>query len=288
MDLAIALTELTTTAREGKTGPGRSRRRHHHHHQHRRLRNRCGHTDPQPRGGGDPRPRRDPEEPWEYQGEMALRQVMTLSLSFDHRLVDGEQGSRFLPGHRRDAARPGHGTGHGLGGSESTAAGRSLPGERPAAAFRGGETTARWRRGCAEVLSPAARAGAISAASAMLSSSGRARLTRDPAPVAAHRVRRGVDQAEGGVGAHPQLGGLGAGVQPGQDLDPELHVVALERADLGLVVLGQVAEVLVLDPDDVGIAQGKVDMERHEAGEGRQRRRRSRPPPGGRRRAGPG
>jgi 2-oxoisovalerate dehydrogenase E2 component (dihydrolipoyl transacylase) len=34
--------------------------------------------------------------PWEYRGEVALRQVMTLSLSFDHRLVDGEQGSRFL------------------------------------------------------------------------------------------------------------------------------------------------------------------------------------------------
>ncbi|WP_459315846.1 dihydrolipoamide acetyltransferase family protein [Arthrobacter sp. TMT4-20] len=34
--------------------------------------------------------------PWEYQGEIALRSVMTLSLSFDHRLVDGEQGSRFL------------------------------------------------------------------------------------------------------------------------------------------------------------------------------------------------
>ncbi|SEE58170.1 pyruvate dehydrogenase E2 component (dihydrolipoamide acetyltransferase) [Arthrobacter alpinus] len=34
--------------------------------------------------------------PWEYQGAVALRQVMTLSLSFDHRLVDGEQGSRFL------------------------------------------------------------------------------------------------------------------------------------------------------------------------------------------------
>ncbi len=34
--------------------------------------------------------------PWEYHGEVALRQVMTLSLSFDHRLVDGEQGSRFL------------------------------------------------------------------------------------------------------------------------------------------------------------------------------------------------
>ena len=35
-------------------------------------------------------------QPWEYQGEIALRELMTLSLSFDHRLVDGAQGSRFL------------------------------------------------------------------------------------------------------------------------------------------------------------------------------------------------
>jgi pyruvate dehydrogenase E2 component (dihydrolipoamide acetyltransferase) len=35
-------------------------------------------------------------QPWEYRGEIALRDVMTLSLSFDHRLVDGEEGSRFL------------------------------------------------------------------------------------------------------------------------------------------------------------------------------------------------
>ena len=35
-------------------------------------------------------------QPWEHQGEIALRDVMTLSLSFDHRLVDGEQGARFL------------------------------------------------------------------------------------------------------------------------------------------------------------------------------------------------
>lgn len=34
--------------------------------------------------------------PWEHEGEIALREVMTLSLSFDHRLVDGEQGARFL------------------------------------------------------------------------------------------------------------------------------------------------------------------------------------------------
>ena len=34
--------------------------------------------------------------PWEHEGQVALRDVVTLSLSFDHRLVDGEQGSRFL------------------------------------------------------------------------------------------------------------------------------------------------------------------------------------------------
>lgn len=34
--------------------------------------------------------------PWEFNDEIALRQVMTLSLSFDHRVVDGEQGAKFL------------------------------------------------------------------------------------------------------------------------------------------------------------------------------------------------
>ncbi len=34
--------------------------------------------------------------PWEFEGGITLREVMTLSLSFDHRLVDGEQGARFL------------------------------------------------------------------------------------------------------------------------------------------------------------------------------------------------
>lgn len=35
-------------------------------------------------------------QPWEFRGEIALRQLMTLSLSFDHRLVDGAEGARFL------------------------------------------------------------------------------------------------------------------------------------------------------------------------------------------------
>ncbi len=34
--------------------------------------------------------------PWVVDGELAVRQVMQLSLSFDHRLIDGDLGSRFL------------------------------------------------------------------------------------------------------------------------------------------------------------------------------------------------
>lgn len=35
--------------------------------------------------------------PWEFRDEVVLRQVMTLSLSFDHRVVDGEQGPGSSP-----------------------------------------------------------------------------------------------------------------------------------------------------------------------------------------------
>lgn len=35
-------------------------------------------------------------QPWVVAGEVAVRDVATLALSFDHRLVDGELGSRFL------------------------------------------------------------------------------------------------------------------------------------------------------------------------------------------------
>lgn len=45
--------------------------------------------------------------PWEHKGEIALRDVMTLSLSFDHRFVDGEQGSRFLADVGAMLRRPG-------------------------------------------------------------------------------------------------------------------------------------------------------------------------------------
>lgn len=35
-------------------------------------------------------------QPWEHRGEVALRDVLTLALTFDHRIVDGEQAARFL------------------------------------------------------------------------------------------------------------------------------------------------------------------------------------------------
>jgi pyruvate dehydrogenase E2 component (dihydrolipoamide acetyltransferase) len=36
------------------------------------------------------------EMPWVHKGRIAKRQVTQLGLSFDHRIIDGEQGSRFL------------------------------------------------------------------------------------------------------------------------------------------------------------------------------------------------
>lgn len=36
--------------------------------------------------------------PWGYQGQVVLRQTMTLALSFDHRVVDGKEASEFLAG----------------------------------------------------------------------------------------------------------------------------------------------------------------------------------------------
>ena len=96
LDLADALTELTQEARAGKTPPERM----------------SGGTITISNlgvfGVDAGTPILNPGEaailalgaaqnrPWEFHGELALRRVMTLSLSFDHRLVDGEQAARFL------------------------------------------------------------------------------------------------------------------------------------------------------------------------------------------------
>jgi pyruvate dehydrogenase E2 component (dihydrolipoamide acetyltransferase) len=46
------------------------------------------------------------ETPWVHKGKIRIRQVTTLSLSFDHRIIDGEQGSRFLADVGRFLADP--------------------------------------------------------------------------------------------------------------------------------------------------------------------------------------
>ncbi|MEO7078186.1 MAG: dihydrolipoamide acetyltransferase family protein, partial [Rhodococcus sp. (in: high G+C Gram-positive bacteria)] len=95
-DLAYALAALTGTAKEGKTGPGDL------------ADGTITITNVGVFGVDSGTPILNPGEaailcfgairrqPWEFEGEIALRSVTTLSLSFDHRLVDGEQGSRFL------------------------------------------------------------------------------------------------------------------------------------------------------------------------------------------------
>ncbi len=95
-DLAQSLVELTATAKEGKTGPADL------------ADGTITITNVGVFGVDSGTPILNPGEaailcfgairrqPWEFEGEIALRSLTTLSLSFDHRLVDGEQGSRFL------------------------------------------------------------------------------------------------------------------------------------------------------------------------------------------------
>jgi pyruvate dehydrogenase E2 component (dihydrolipoamide acetyltransferase) len=46
------------------------------------------------------------EAPWAHKGKIRVRQVTTLGMSFDHRVIDGEQGSRFLADVSRFLADP--------------------------------------------------------------------------------------------------------------------------------------------------------------------------------------
>ncbi|MEJ2864453.1 dihydrolipoamide acetyltransferase family protein [Actinomycetospora flava] len=96
VDLAQSLAELTATAREGRTTPEQM------------TGGTITITNVGVFGVDAATPILNPGEaailcfgavrrrPWEYRGEVALRDVTQLSLSFDHRLVDGELGSRVL------------------------------------------------------------------------------------------------------------------------------------------------------------------------------------------------
>jgi pyruvate dehydrogenase E2 component (dihydrolipoamide acetyltransferase) len=94
--LAVALAELTETARAGKTPPSDL------------VNGTITITNVGVFGVDSGTPILNPGEaailavgsikpaPWVVDGELAVRTVCRLALSFDHRLVDGEQGSRFL------------------------------------------------------------------------------------------------------------------------------------------------------------------------------------------------
>ncbi|GAA5145160.1 dihydrolipoamide acetyltransferase family protein [Pseudonocardia eucalypti] len=95
-ELAEALAELTATARAGKTPPADM------------LGGTLSITNVGVFGVDTGTPILPPGEaailalgavkqaPWVVDGQLAVRTVCQLALSFDHRLVDGEQGSRFL------------------------------------------------------------------------------------------------------------------------------------------------------------------------------------------------
>jgi pyruvate dehydrogenase E2 component (dihydrolipoamide acetyltransferase) len=95
-DLAAALDELTTTARDGKTAPADL------------VNGTFTITNVGVFGVDTGTPIINPGEsailafgairdmPWVVDGQVVPRKVCQLALSFDHRVVDGEQGSRFL------------------------------------------------------------------------------------------------------------------------------------------------------------------------------------------------
>jgi pyruvate dehydrogenase E2 component (dihydrolipoamide acetyltransferase) len=95
-ELAAALETLTETAREGKTTPADM------------LHGTFTITNVGVFGVDTGTPIINPGEsailalgairdmPWVVDGQLAVRKVCQLSLSFDHRLVDGQQGSQFL------------------------------------------------------------------------------------------------------------------------------------------------------------------------------------------------
>jgi pyruvate dehydrogenase E2 component (dihydrolipoamide acetyltransferase) len=95
-ELAVALQELAATAREGRTPPADM------------ARGTITITNVGTFGVDSGTPILNPGEaailcfgavrpmPWVVDGEIVVRQVTQLSLSFDHRLVDGQLGSQFL------------------------------------------------------------------------------------------------------------------------------------------------------------------------------------------------
>ena len=85
-------------ARAGRHADARgSQGRHVHHHQRRRLRLAHEHADPQPAASRHSRPAQDRgSTAWSLNGQVVIRPMMYLALSYDHRIVDGREAVQFL------------------------------------------------------------------------------------------------------------------------------------------------------------------------------------------------
>src|SRR5690606_2491720 len=77
-----------------------------------------------------------------------------------------------------------------------------------------------------------------------------------------------VHQSKSRVRPATQDSNLGRGLHPLQDVDPQLDVPSLQRADGVPVVLRQAVEVAVLHPDDIGVGEGEPHVELDESAEG--------------------
>ena len=79
-----------------QAGDGRPHRRHVHHHERRRVRLARLHADHQLPAGRHPRPAQDPGPPVAVNGKVEIRPMMYVALSYDHRIIDGQQAVLFL------------------------------------------------------------------------------------------------------------------------------------------------------------------------------------------------
>ncbi len=106
-DLNIAglgrkIADVALRTRTNKVSPGRAVRRDVHADQHRQPWRAVRHSDHQPAAGRDPRARGDRAPPGGRSVDdtgsdsIAIRSMVYLALTYDHRLVDGADAARFL------------------------------------------------------------------------------------------------------------------------------------------------------------------------------------------------
>ena len=95
-EIAVQRRDLAERAREWQTAACRSCGRHFHHQQSRHVRSRCLYCDHHSAASRDSRGRRIADRVVAVEGLRRVRPMMTLTLSSDHRVVDGARAAAFL------------------------------------------------------------------------------------------------------------------------------------------------------------------------------------------------